>query len=332
MSNQVLIPEEEVVEQTPERVLPPDHLAFEVSYEPSMWSSLVENLRDTFRPVKLPPLELTSTPIAVPDRMAVKRNPYAIGAAIVVNAILLAILLIMTIHHVIATRNPPAVVENLDVDVFKPIAPRGNAGGGGGGGDRSIIPATKGKLPPVAKTQLVPPSVTPPVQPKLPIPPTVVADMKLPSSPLPNLGVPTAPKVSVALSNGSGSGGGIGSGSGGGVGSGSGAGVGAGSGGNYGGGAYRPGVNGVSDPTLVYSIEPEFSDEARKARYQGAVLVSLIVGADGLPKNPHVLRALGMGLDEKAIEAVKQYRFKPAMKDGKAVPVQIAVEVSFHIY
>jgi TonB family protein len=334
MSNQVLIPGEEVeqplADNTPERSAPPDHLSFEISSEPSIWQSLVENLRDVFAPKKLPPLELTSQPIDVPDRMAVKKNPYAIGAAIVVNGILLAILLIMTIHHVITAHTPPAVVENLDVDVFKPIAPKGNAGGGGGGGDRSILPASKGKLPPVAKTQLVPPSITPPVQPKLPVPPTVVADMKLPSTPLPNFGAPTAPSVTV--SNGSGSGGGIGSGSGGGVGQGSGAGVGSGSGGNYGGGVYRPGVNGVSDPTLVYSIEPEFSDEARKARYQGSVLVSLIVGADGLPKNPHVIRQLGMGLDDKAIEAVKQYRFKPAMKDGKPVPVQIAVEVSFHIY
>ena len=64
----------------------------------------------------------------------------------------------------------------------------------------------------------------------------------------------------------------------------------------------------------------------------GVVLVGLVVGADGLPKNLRILHALGMGLDEKAIEAVKQYRFKPAMKDGKAVPVTIAVEVNFHIY
>ena len=320
----------EIDQQEPARVAPPDHLAFETSNEPSIWSSLVENVRDLFAPKKLPPLELTSTPIPVPDRMAVKRNPYAIGAAILLNAIWVIILLVVTIHHVIKAVTPPTE-QAIDVGVFKPVAPVGNAGGGGGGGDRSPIPPPKGKLPDVAKEQITPPSVTPPVQPKLPVVPTVVADMKLPQSPLPNLGTPTGPAV-VTTSNGTGSGGGIGSGSGGGVGQGKGAGIGAGNGGNYGGGNYRPGVNGVSIPEVIYSVDPEFSDEARKARYQGTVLVSLIVGADGLPKNPQVARALGMGLDEKAIEAVRQYRFKPAMKDGKAVPVQMSIEIDFHIY
>jgi len=333
--NRILTPESDTLEPLVRLAsdsapgAPPDHLAFEITTEPSIWQSLVQNVRDIFAP-KPPPLELTSTPIPVPDRMAVKKNPYAIAAGFVLNGILLAILLVMTLHHVIQAVKKSDIAA-IDVGIFKPVAPQGNAGGGGGGGDKSIIPATKGKLPEIAKTQITPPSVTPPEQPKLPVAPTIVADMKLPSSPLPNFGAPTGPTVTV-LSNGSGSGGGIGSGVGGGAGGGNGAGIGDGSGGNYGGGNYRPGVNGVSDPTLIYSIEPEFSDEARKARYQGVVLVGLVVGADGLPKNLRILHALGMGLDEKAIEAVKQYRFKPAMKDGKAVPVTIAVEVNFHIY
>jgi len=94
-------------------------------------------------------------------------------------------------------------------------------------------------------------------------------------------------------------------------------------------GIYHPGINGVTIPKVIYSVSPEFSDEARAKRYQGSVLVSLIIGADGLPKNPRVVRALGMGLDEKAIEAVKQYRFKPAEKDGTPVAVQMNVEVHF---
>jgi TonB family protein len=330
MANQVLMPEEEVEQPLEAGHTLPDHLSFEVRQDPSIWQSLVGNLRDVFAPEKLPPLELTSKPIEVPDRMAVKRNPYAIAAGITINAILLAILLVMTLHHVIQASKPP-VVTDISLDAFKPVAPTRVGGGGGGGGDHSIIPASKGKMPDISKQQLVPPSVTPPQQPKLPVPPTVVADLKPPPSAMPNIGLPTGPSISVAT-NGTGSGGGMGSGGGGGLGSGSGAGIGAGSGGGSGGGNYRPGVNGVSEPTLIYSIDPEFSDEARKARYQGAVLVGLTVGADGLPKNPKVLRALGMGLDEKAIEAVKQYRFKPATKDGKPVPVQIAIEVTFHIY
>jgi TonB family protein len=132
-------------------------------------------------------------------------------------------------------------------------------------------------------------------------------------------------------SNGTGSGGGIGSGSGGGVGSGSGPGVGPGRGGGFGGGAYRIG-NGVSAPRALETPDPEYSEEARKAKYQGVVVLWLIVGPDGKPRDIKVTRPLGMGLDQKAIEAVNRWRFEPAMKDGRPVAVQINVEVNFRLY
>lgn len=138
-------------------------------------------------------------------------------------------------------------------------------------------------------------------------------------------------KVLGPPSNGTGAGGGIGSGYGGGVGSGTGPGVGPGHGGGYGGGAYRVG-GGVSAPKAIYSPDPEYSEEARKARYQGTVVLWLVVDANGRPQQIRVQRALGMGLDEKAIEAVKQWKFDPARKDGQAVPVMIYVEVNFRLY
>ena len=82
----------------------------------------------------------------------------------------------------------------------------------------------------------------------------------------------------------------------------------------------------------IYAPEPEFSEEARKAKYQGVCTLGLIVGTDGRPSNIRVLSSLGMGLDEKAIEAVKNWKFEPAMKDGHPVRVEIAVEVDFHLY
>jgi TonB family protein len=88
----------------------------------------------------------------------------------------------------------------------------------------------------------------------------------------------------------------------------------------------------VSAPVVVHSVVPEFTDEARKAKYQGAVIVSIIVDAQGMPRNVHVTRPLGMGLDQKAIEAVMKFRFKPAMKDGKPVPVQVSIEINFRLY
>jgi TonB family protein len=83
---------------------------------------------------------------------------------------------------------------------------------------------------------------------------------------------------------------------------------------------------------LVYAPDPEFSDEARRAKYQGVCVVGLIVDAQGNPQRVRVVRPLGMGLDEKAVEAVKQYKFKPAMYQGHAVPVEINIEVNFRIY
>jgi periplasmic protein TonB len=132
-------------------------------------------------------------------------------------------------------------------------------------------------------------------------------------------------------SNGTGAGGGIGTGSGGGVGSGSGPGVGEGHGGGFGGGAYKVG-GGVSAPRAVYSPDPEYSEEARKAKFQGTCVLWLIVGPDGRARDIKVYRSLGLGLDEKAIEAVKTWRFEPGMKDGKPVATQVNVEVTFHLY
>ncbi|MGB8096780.1 MAG: energy transducer TonB, partial [Terracidiphilus sp.] len=109
-------------------------------------------------------------------------------------------------------------------------------------------------------------------------------------------------------------------------------GYGPGYGGNTGGGVYRVG-GGISAPEALITPEAEFSDEARRAKYQGVVLISLIVDAQGNPQNPRVIRPLGMGLDEKAMEAVRKYKFKPAMKDGHIpVPVMITVEVNFRLY
>ena len=169
-------------------------------------------------------------------------------------------------------------------------------------------------------------------EPKLEVPPTIVVppDIKLQQPNLPDLGDPLSHLPSVP-SNGTGSGGGIGSGSGGGVGSGEGPGYGPGHGGGTGGGAYRVG-GGVSGPKLIYQPDPEYSEEARKAKYQGTCVLWVVVGADGKPRDIRVARTLGLGLDEKAIEAVKTWRFEPGKKDDKPVATMINVEVTFRLY
>ncbi len=88
----------------------------------------------------------------------------------------------------------------------------------------------------------------------------------------------------------------------------------------------------VSPPRLTYAPDPEYSEEARREKFQGTCVLWLIVGPDGMPRNIRVSRALGHGLDEKAIEAVRQWKFQPALKNGEPVAVQVNVEVAFHLY
>jgi TonB family protein len=154
--------------------------------------------------------------------------------------------------------------------------------------------------------------------------------VKLPDNNMPVVGNPMT-KVVGPASNGSGMGGGIGEGSGGGLGVGTGRGLGPGQGMGFGGGVYKVG-GGIGAPKPIATPDPEYSEEARKAKYQGVVVLWLIVDQNGNPKNIKVQRPLGMGLDQKAIEAVQKWKFQPATKDGTPVAVQINVEVNFRLY
>ena len=202
------------------------------------------------------------------------------------------------------------------------------------GGAKEKIQAPKGKAPKLDMEQ----QITPPAivvkndSPKLPVEASVMVpkDVKLPNSNLPTIGDPVA-KVAGPSSNGGGAGGGIGEGGNGGIGVGTGHGVGPGVGGGYGGGPLKVG-GGVSAPRPIDTPDPEYSEEARKAKYQGVVLLWLIVDQNGNPKQIKVERPLGMGLDQKAIEAVRKWKFAPAEKDGRPVAVQINVEVNFKLY
>jgi len=94
---------------------------------------------------------------------------------------------------------------------------------------------------------------------------------------------------------------------------------------------YKVG-NGVTAPVLTYTVDAEFTKKAKDAKHQGVSIVSCVVDAQGLPQHVHTVKKLGMGLDEKALEAVRQYKFKPGTLNGKPVAVQINIEVNFRIY
>ncbi len=290
--------------------------------EEGVFASLWGSLRDVFFAQKLPPLQLESQPIAVVDRMAVKRDPTSTTMAVVLHIAVIALIGWLLAKHIpIATRNQTTLVP-LDLPVPPPKAPPKAQAMGGGGGQRGPTPVTKGTPPKFAEHQIVPPKAPPIEQPKIAIQPTIEVqkDVKMASS-IPQLGVASSPLVGMSMGNGRGTG----------MGSGNGPGLGPGSGGNTGGGPRRIG-GGVSAPQLIYSVEPEFSEEARKAKVAGNVLVNLWVDQNGNPSHVHVVRGVGMGLDEKAIEAVKQYRFKPALENGKPVLVELNVEVNFQIF
>jgi periplasmic protein TonB len=307
-------------------------------FEEPLYKSLFRELDDFFFPKKLPPLKLESKPEPVKDIWGFY-SYWKFGALGVVGYYsLLVVAIAITVylgHRIVAAAGPTqkvtvTLVDPGDIPALKPS--KTQVGGGGGGGDRDILQASKGKLPKFSMQQITPPVVVVRNEhPKLAVEPTIVIppQVQLASNNMPNLGDPMA--HAILPSNGTGSGGGIGSGSGGGVGSGKGPGFGPGEGGGTGGGIFHVG-GGVSPPRQIYAPEPEFSEEARKAKYQGVCTLGLIVGTDGRPSNIRVLSSLGMGLDEKAIEAVKNWKFEPAMKDGHPVRVEIAVEVDFHLY
>jgi periplasmic protein TonB len=307
------------------------------TFEP-LWKSLSRGLDEFFFPKKLPPLKLESKPEPVKDIWGFynyKKDGAISSTAVhlvVIGLIIGGTILGRRVVTKVEAKQP--VTTLIDPGDFIPLKPaKTQAGGGGGGGDRDVLKASQGKLPKFSlKPQLAPPeAVIRNLNPKLAVEPTVIVppDIKVAMNNMPNLGDPKS--TAVIPSNGTGSGSGIGSGSGGGVGSGNGRGVGPGEEAGMGGGIYRPG-RGVSPPRAIFSPEPEFSEEARKAKYQGTCTLMLVVTADGRPTNIRVANSLGMGLDEKAIETVKTWRFEPGQKDGHPVSVEIAVEVDFHLY
>ncbi|MGA9978456.1 MAG: energy transducer TonB [Candidatus Sulfotelmatobacter sp.] len=305
-------------------------------FEEPLWKSLFRQLDEFFFPKKLPPLKLESKPEPVKDIWGFynyKKNG-ALGST-GVHILIAAVIVAGTVTWVKPkpTLKPTVsiILDDSDIPALKPG--RTVSGGGGGGGDRDVLKASAGRLPKRSLDQITPPTVVlRNEQPKLAVEQSIIIppEVKIASNNMPVIGDPMSHLT--MPSNGTGSLSGIGSGSGGGIGVGDGGGYGKGSGGGTGGGTYRRG-EGASDPAIISQVDPEFSEEARKAKFQGLCVLSIIVEPDGTPSNIRVSESLGMGLDEKAIEAVKKWRFRPSMKDGHPVrygPVE--VDVDFHLY
>jgi protein TonB len=265
----------------------------------------------------------SARPFAFAETIATKRSASSMWTAIGVHAVAIGLIAVLIASKVpMAAPAKQAVVSLMEPPPTPPVAPKAKQIGGGGG-QHDLSAVTQGHLPKLATTQIVPPKAPPAIPPKLAVEPTVVVqpDLKLADNKMPDLGAPNSNLKGFSMGNGNGTG----------IGSGDGSGIGPGSGGNIGGGVYQVGGS-VRPPIAIYTPDPEFSEEARKAKFSGNVVVSLIVDRDGKPRNVHVLRGVGMGLDEKAVEAVQQYKFKPALQNGKPVAVYLNVEVNFQIF
>ena len=231
----------------------------------------------------------------------------------------------------------------------------GPGGGGGGGGLREPAPPppakkkapvvlarkTPSRVPPARPRPAPPAPVTPPQpevkitappvdKPPAPVPPAVQAPVQsIAADPLEVIGLP-AETQQTASSRGPGTGGSVGSGSGQGLGEGTGGGIGPGSGGGTGGGPYQPG-SGIDPPQLVREIRPSYTEAARRQAIEGDVVLELVVRQDGSVGDVKVRRTLGAGLEQKAIEAVRQWRFNPARRRGQPVDVVVEVAVEFKL-
>lgn len=277
-----------------------------------------------------------------PDAIWGQYNNYRANGVVVSAIIHMVVIGVLVSGALFAPQVVQKVTEHQHVTLIAPSpetyalpTAKIEVSGGGGGGDHDTIEAPKGRLPKLAMQQITPPAIVlRNSHPKLAVEPTVVVppQIHVAENKMLNLGTQSSVVMPAAPpSNGTGSGGGIGSGSGGGVGVGHGPGVGVGSGGGIGGGVYKVG-GGISAPTAISAPDPGYTEEARKAKKQGTCVLWLIVDSAGHPRDIKVVRGLGLGLDEKALEAVRNWRFQPALKDGKPVDVQISVEVEFHLY
>lgn len=311
--------------------MPDDHLSrllASTDAEP-LYRSLARNIKELISPPKLPELDVTSRPVEVKDIWGLyARRPRSFAFSVAVQAAIVALVFTVLASKPVRQRIQQAIPLILPADV-SPVKPAPHTGGGGGG-NRSPLPASKGRLPKPAPRQFVPPvAVALNEQPKLAVDATILAppDSTVPQVNLSNFGDPLAQLG--PPSNGMGSGDGIGSGKGGGVGSGTGGGAGLGANGGI---VYLPGAkSGVTKPIVIHQEDPEFSDEARKAHFQGEVIVMIEVDPTGHVVNPRIVKSAGLGLDEKSIEAALKWTFKPGTLNGKPVTTRATISMSFHL-
>ena len=302
------------------------------------FGSTWQNIKDWLNPPKQAPWKGTSKPIAVKDIWSKDTQFTRVQAlSLVFHVVVVVLILLPFIHELMSpgVTNAKSNVEVTDISEYlKKLPPSAKpAGGGGGGGSHELLPASKGKAPKFAMTQFTPPKVITNPNAALKMTPTLLGppELNLKQADAKNWGDPLGKVLND--SNGSGGGNGIGSGNGTGIGSGNGAGLGPGEGYGTGGGVPGAGTGGYGMPACVYCPQAEYSDEAVKAKYQGTVYLIATITAEGKATDIQVVKGMGLGLDEKAIAAVRTWRFTPARgPNGQPAAVRQTIEVQFRLF
>lgn len=261
-----------------------------------------------------------------------KRTGWSMAVSLGINSLMLATVLFLPALFPSRAVATAFLLDEPNAHIVWLSEP-GPGGGGGGGGNRMKEPPRVAELP--GKDKITVPVEKPPAPTPTPKEePQLVAQLNIPAQTLgasteslPGaVDAPSAP----SLSQGSGIGGGSGTGRGTGIGSGTGSGLGDGFGGGTGGGAYRPG-NGVTLPEILQEVKPAYTSDAMRAKVQGNVLLECIVRQDGNTSDCRVVRSLDptFGLDQEAVRAARQWRFKPGTRFGQPVAVLITIELTF---
>jgi periplasmic protein TonB len=291
-------------------------------------ATFCENIRDVISPRKLPPLEVTSEPVDVPEIWTKDKQFTKVQALSLVLHVVVIVLLVLPflpgfMSPSTQANNQP--VQMIDLSPYLAKLSMGNKKAGGGGGRANNAPATRGQLPKLTLNQIAPPEPKPPQQAKLVAQASLmVPNIRMPSPNLPNTGDPLSGLVNDSMGNGSGSG----------MGSGNGSGLGSGSEYGVGGGLPTAGENGYSKPDCIYCPDPQYSDEGFKLKIQGEVVLDVIIGPDGRATQVRVVKGLGYGLDQEAVKSARDiWHFKPAVgPNGQPAMVRMEIEVDFHLY
>jgi TonB family protein len=256
--------------------------------------------------------------------MTTDRSPLATSLAIHIGIVILLFTVVSIPIHRPPLSNRPYTHIDLSSYHWPLKGPTG-----GGGGDQSALPVSKGQLPKQSPSPFTPPMILVTAkEPLLLMEPALLTAPDVPMTNLPQWGDPLSNNS--LYSSGPGTRGGMGDGDNGGIGPGKGPRHGPGPGGPGGDGSTS--VQGAfTAPKVIYQVDPEFSEEARRAKHYGTVILVVDVDPTGHAVNVRIARSLGLGLDERAVEAVSRWRFQPGMRSGKPVTVSATIEVNFHL-